>query len=176
MFPRNLQWSRYKHSLVLSDLYSGFTKWGVLLLFIFNFSSELRQGRTGIEKYLSASGVIFIYWVKAFVLKENTEMASDANRSWQVNCNRLRHGASCHPLSTDTWHVFCLLRDTCLGATVGRCLKIHGYYFEIWCVPSASYLLCMNRSHSKSLPIRVVATLYSETVLHLAICILHPGV
>jgi len=26
------------------------------------------SGRTGIEKYLSAAGVIFIYWVKAFVL------------------------------------------------------------------------------------------------------------
>ena len=134
------------------------------------------SGRTGIEKYLSAAGVIFIYWVKAFVLKENTEIASEANRSWQVNCNRLRHAASCHPLARDTWHVFCLLRNKCFGATEGRCLKIRGYYVEIWCVSSATHVLCINRSHGKFLPIRVVATLYIETVLHLAIYVLYRGV
>jgi hypothetical protein len=93
-----------------------------------------------------------------------------------VHCNRLRLGASCHPLATDTWHVFCLLRNTCLGARVVRFLKIRGYYVERGCVPSATYVLCINRSHSKFLPIRVVATLYTETVLHLAVCVLHPGV
>ena len=134
------------------------------------------SGKAEIKKYLSASSVIFIYWVKAFVLKENTEMASDANRNWQVNCNRRGHGASCHSVATDTWHVLSLLRDTFLGATVSRCLKLHGYYVEIWCVPSATYVLCINRSHSKFLPIRVVATLYIDTVLHLVICVLHPGV
>jgi hypothetical protein len=133
------------------------------------------SGRTGIEKYLSASGVIFIYWIKGFVLKENTEMVSDGSRIWQVICSGLRHGASCHLLATDTWHVFCLLRDTCFGATVGRCLKIRGYYVDILCAPSATYVLCINRSHGKFLPIRVVATLYIETVWHLTIYIYTPG-
>jgi hypothetical protein len=134
------------------------------------------SGKSGTGKCLSAPGVIFIDWVKAFVLKENTELASGANRSWQVHWSRLRRGASCYPLTTDTWHVLCLLRDTCLGATVGRCLKIRGYYVEIWCVPSATYVLFTNRSHNRFLPIRVVATLYTGNVLLLAIFVPHPGV
>lgn len=143
---------------MLSDLYSGCTRWGFTVIY-FQFLIWMRprnSGRNGIEKYLSPSGVIIIYWVKAFVLKDNTEMASDANRSWQVNYNRLRRGASCHPLARDTWHIFCVLQDTCFGTTVSRCLKILGYYVEIWCVPSATYVLCINRSHGIFLPIRVV--------------------
>jgi hypothetical protein len=45
-----------------------------------------------------------------------------------------------------------------------RCLNVNGWYMEVWCVPSATYVSCLNQV-SKILGIRVLVALNFGTLL-----------
>jgi len=72
-------------------------------------------------------------------------------------------------LCTDTCYQFCLPRDTTLSTVMGQMLYVSGDLVDVWCVPSATRVPCVRRSHGKVFGIRIFFLLYVSKVLYLAV-------
>ena len=58
----------------------------------------------------------------------------------QAICNRRRHEASCHFLPAGTWHRLLLYWGTSFDSAWDKWLNVRGDYWQVWCVPSATYV------------------------------------
>jgi hypothetical protein len=68
---------------------------------------------------------------------------------WQAVCGIFWHEASCHFLVSDTWHHFFYTRIQSLVPWWDQCLNVNGHDVKVLCVPSATYVPCVQCTQNK---------------------------
>jgi len=60
---------------------------------------------------------------------------------------RRREESKCRHLVADTWHRYLLRRQASLGATLEQMLYVNGEFLEVWCVPFATHVTCIDKMY-----------------------------